>query len=63
MPSKRLESIAKREAKHRAYHKNGLNGPRAMARRARQMDSGHGDQFFGYRIDMRVHANPTAKAA
>lgn len=26
----------KREAKHAQYHRNGLNGPRAVARRARQ---------------------------
>jgi hypothetical protein len=30
---------AKREAKHRAYAVNGLNGPRACERRARQWDA------------------------
>lgn len=34
--NRRFDRTRKREAKHAAYHKAGLNGVRAMARRARQ---------------------------
>jgi hypothetical protein len=36
---RKLERAAKRESKQANYHANGLNGPNAMARRAKQAEN------------------------
>ena len=36
--NRKLDRVAKREAKYAEYRKNGLNGPKALARRAKLPD-------------------------
>ena len=38
--NRRFTRVAKRRAKSSAYYANGLNGPRAVARRRRQIERG-----------------------
>lgn len=47
MTVKKLHREQKRARKMRGYHAAGLNGPRAMERRARQRQTGCGDQSRG----------------
>lgn len=46
----------KRERKAREYYANGLNGPRAMARRARQWRKQHGITFGQIAGQIVLHA-------